>query len=66
MGGTKNGSKKTAEKLTKNDPDYYRKIRSLRKSYPKHEGQFDSKTAKEAGKKGGARSKRLKARKLTS
>lgn len=64
MGGTKNGGQKTKEKLTRDDPDYYRKIRSKRKSYPKHDGQFDSDKAKEAGKKGGERSRRPKARKL--
>jgi len=64
MGGTKNGGKKTKEKLTRNDPDYYRKIRSQRKSYPKHDGQFDSDSAKELGKKGGEKSRRRKARRL--
>lgn len=65
MGGTTNGGKKIAEKLTKNDPDYYRKIRSKRKSYPKHSGQFDPETAKEAGAKGGEKSRRPKAKKLS-
>lgn len=64
MGGTINGGKKIAEKLTRDDPDYYRKIRSKRKSYPKHSGQFDSETAKEAGAKGGEKSRRPKAKKL--
>ena len=64
MGGTKNGGKKIAEKLTKNDPDYYRKIRSKRSSYPKHSGQFTSETAKAEGAKGGATSRRPKAKKL--
>ena len=64
MGGTTNGGKKIKDKLTREDPDYYRKIRSKRKSYPKHDGQFDKDSAKEAGKKGGAKSKRPKARKL--
>ena len=61
MGG---GDNVKEEKLTRDDPDYYRKIRSKRKSYPKHKGQFDKDSAKEAGKKGGAKSKRPKARKL--
>ena len=64
MGGTINGGKKIAEKLTRDDPDYYRKIRSKRKSYPKHSGQFDSDSAKEAGAKGGEKSRRPKAKKL--
>ena len=64
MGGTINGGKKIAEKLTRDDPDYYRKIRSKRKSYHKHSGQFDSETAKEAGAKGGEKSRRPKAKKL--
>lgn len=64
MGGTKNGGKKTASELIKKDPDYYRKLRSKRKSYPKHSGQFDKKTASEAGAKGGKASKRPKARRL--
>jgi len=64
MGGTLNGGKKIAEKLTREDPDYYRKIRSKRTSYPKHDGQFDKDSAKEAGKKGGANSRRPKAKKL--
>lgn len=64
MGGTTNGGKKVKEKLTRDDPDYYRKIRSKRKSYPKHDGQFDSTKAKEAGAKGGTNSKRPKAKKL--
>lgn len=64
MGGTSNGGKKIKEKLTKNDPDYYRKIRSKRKSYHKNSGMFDPDSAKEAGKKGGAKSSRPKARKL--
>ena len=64
MGGTVNGGKKIAEKLTKNDPDYYRKIRSKRSSYPKHSGQFTSETAKAEGAKGGATSRRPKAKKL--
>ncbi len=64
MGGTKDGGKKIAEKLTKSDPDYYRKIRSKRKVYPKHSGQFDTESAKEAGAKGGANSRRPKAKKL--
>lgn len=65
MGGTINGGKKIAEKLTKNDPDYYRKIRSKRTSYPKHSGQFDKESAKEAGAKGGEKSRRPKAKKLS-
>lgn len=64
MGGTKNGGKKIAGKLTKDDPDYYRKIRSKRRSYPKHEGQFTAETASKAGKVGGSKSKRPKAKKL--
>lgn len=64
MGGTKNGGKKIAEKLTRDDPDYYRKIRSKRKSYPKHDGQFDKETARKAGAKGGSNSRRPKAKKL--
>jgi general stress protein YciG len=64
MGGTKNGGKKIADKLTREDPDYYRKLRSKRKSYPKHDGQFDKDSAKEAGKKGGEVSRRPKAKKL--
>lgn len=64
MGGTINGGKKIKEKLTRDDPDYYRKIRSKRTSYPKHDGQFDKDKAKEAGAKGGASSKRPKAKKL--
>lgn len=65
MGGTKNGGQKTKEKLTRDDPDYYRKIRSKRKSYPKHDGQFGSRSPEEAGKKGGEKSKRPKAKKLS-
>lgn len=65
MGGTKNGGKKIANKLTREDPDYYRKLRSKRKSYPKHDGQFDKDSAKEAGKKGGEASRRPKAKKLS-
>lgn len=65
MGGTTNGGKKIKEKLTKDDPDYYRKIRSKRKSYPKNDGMFDSDSAKEAGKKGGSNSKRSKGKKLS-
>mgnify|MGYP000877846617 CR=1 FL=1 len=64
MGGTKNGGKKIKEKLTREDPDYYRKIRSKRKSYPKHDGQFNTESAKEAGAKGGEKSRRPKARRL--
>lgn len=64
MGGTKNGGEKIKKKLTRDDPNYYSKIRSKRKSYPKHSGQFTSETAKEAGKIGGAKSKKPKARKL--
>lgn len=64
MGGTTNGGKKIKEKLTREDPDYYRKIRSKRKSYPKHDGQFNTESAKEAGKKGGENSRRPKAKKL--
>ena len=64
MGGTTNGGKKIANKLTKDDPDYYRKIRSKRTSYPKHTGQFTSDTAKAEGAKGGAKSSRPKAKKL--
>ncbi len=64
MGGTTNGGKKIKEKLTRDDPNYYSKIRSKRKSYPKHDGQFDSDKAKEAGKKGGEKSRRPKAKKL--
>lgn len=64
MGGTTNGGKKIAKKLTREDPDYYRKIRSKRTNYPKHEGQFDSEKAKEAGAKGGEKSRRPKAKKL--
>ena len=65
MGGTTNGGKKIKEKLTKDDPDYYRKIRSKRKSYPKNSGMFDKASAKEAGKKGGSKSSRPKAKKLS-
>lgn len=65
MGGTKNGGKKIKKKLTRDDPDFYRKIRSMRTKYPKHGGQFDTESASEAGKKGGSKSKRPKARKLT-
>ena len=65
MGGTKNGGEKIKEKLTRDDPDYYRKIRAKRKSYPKHDGQFDSERAKEAGKTGGENSRRPKAKKLS-
>jgi len=65
MGGTKNGGKKIADKLTREDPDYYRKLRSKRKSYPKHDGQFDKDSAKELGKKGGEKSRRPKARRLS-
>ena len=64
MGGTKNGGEKIKKKLTRDDPNYYSKIRSKRKSYPKHSGQFTSETAKKAGKIGGAKSKKPKARKL--
>ncbi len=64
MGGTTNGGKKIKEKLTREDPDYYRKIRSKRKTYPKHDGQFDTDSAKENGKKGGEKSRRPKARRL--
>lgn len=64
MGGTKNGGKKIKEKLTREDPDYYRKIRSKRTSYPKHDGQFNQESAKEAGAKGGEKSRRPKARRL--
>ena len=64
MGGTKNGGKKIKEKLTREDPDYYRKIRSKRKSYPKDDGQFNTESAKEAGAKGGEKSRRPKARRL--
>lgn len=64
MGGTTNGGKKIKEKLTRTDPDYYRKIRSQRKSYPKHSGQFTTETASEAGAKGGSKSQRPKAKKL--
>lgn len=65
MGGTKDGGKKIKDKLTKDDPDYYRKIRSKRKSYPKNSGMFDPDTAKKAGEKGGKSSRRPKAKKLT-
>ncbi len=65
MGGTKNGGTKTKEKLTREDPDYYRKIRSKRKTYPKHDGQFDKDSAKEAGAKGGSKSRRPKARRIS-
>ena len=64
MGGTKNGGEKTKDKLTRDDPDYYRNLRSKRKTYPKHDGQFDKESAKENGSKGGSKSKRPKARKL--
>lgn len=65
MGGTKNGGEKIKKKLTRDDPNYYSKIRSKRKSYPKHSGQFDPETAKEAGAKGGEKSRRPKAKKLS-
>lgn len=65
MGGTTNGGKKIKEKLTREDPDYYRKLRSKRKSYPKHDGQFNTESAKEAGAKGGEKSRRPKARRLS-
>lgn len=64
MGGTKNGGKKIKDKLTTEDPNFYRKIRAKRTSYPKHEGQFTAESAREAGSKGGAKSKRPKARKI--
>lgn len=65
MGGTANGGKKIAEKLTKDDPDYYRKIRSKRKVYAPNSGQFGARSAEEAGKKGGSKSRRPKAKRLT-
>lgn len=64
MGGTKKGGKKLRDDLLSRDPDYYKKIRAKRKSYPKHDGLFDSEKAKEAGKKGGEISSRPKARQL--
>lgn len=57
--------KKAEEKLDKNDPDYFSKIRARRKTYPKHEGQFTAKTASKAGSKGGTKSKRSKGRRYT-
>ena len=58
MGGTINGGKKIANKLTENDPDYYRKLRAKRKSYPKHSGLFTSETAVERGRAGGKKSRK--------
>ena len=65
MSGTQAGGRKIKAKLVERDSDYYRKIRSKRTSYPKHDGQFDKDSAKEAGKIGGSKSKRPKAKKLT-
>lgn len=64
MGGTKNGGEKIRDKLTKEDPNYYSKLRSKRKSYPKHSGQFTTETARIKGSKGGKKSKKPKAKKL--
>jgi len=64
MKGVKNVEENREEKLSRDDPDYYRKIRSKRKTYPKHDGQFDKDSAKKNGSKGGSKSKRPKARKL--
>lgn len=65
MGDRINGTKKDEkEKLSRDDPNYFSKIRSRRKSYPSHSGQFDTASARKAGAKGGAKSKRPKARKL--
>lgn len=65
MSGTQAGGRKIKAKLVERDSDYYRKIRSKRTSYPKHDGQFDKDSAKEAGKKGGERSRRPKARRIS-
>lgn len=64
MGGTTKGAKKLKKQLIARDPEYYKKIRAKRKSYPKHDGLFNSETAKDAGRKGGEKSSRPKARQL--
>lgn len=59
-----NEEKRKEPKLSKSDPDFYSKIRARRKVYPKHAGQFNEEKAKEAGSKGGKKSKKPKAKRI--
>ena len=58
MAGNKSGGAKTAERLTSKDPDYYKKIGAMGGKAKVPKGFAISGLASEAGRKGGAISRR--------